>query len=324
MGELILPSSGIIRVPEARNVEAQNVVKFLDRIVQVLPEGVVARQFCVAAVSEANSLTRPCDPKSVLMSAFNCATIGWIPGKALGHAFFVPFKGQCQLIPGYKGLLDLAFSNEFLTQCNTEVILDGEKYERWHDELGPHLRHELPRKRDLRRDKVVASYCTYRTKNGGYGIAFVDRSELDKVDKQKDVWRSDYIAMAKKTAILRASKQWRITNRLGLAVQLDEQAQRNEPQTAPPEFDDITGVSVQRPEPLDLSKIADQPPEDEPPIDAEYSSDYAARMQAAETLDALTAIREEQAADLAAGECSQAAFDADRTVFLARKVELGG
>lgn len=85
--------------------------------------------------------------------------------------------------------------------------------------------------------------------------------------------------------------------------------------------------------PLNLAEISDyeqptttaeQPPEDEPPIDAEYSSDYAARMQAAETLDSLTAIREEQAADLAAGECSQAVFDADRTVFLARKVELGG
>lgn len=50
--------------------------------------------------------------------------------------------------------------------------------------------------------------------------------------KQGSVWDSNPVSMSYKTAIRRASKRWQSTERLTRAVQLDEQADRNEPQTS--------------------------------------------------------------------------------------------
>lgn len=318
--ELILPGqANVVRLPEPKNPMAQTVARVLDRIIPVLPDGVVARQFCVAVMSEINAITKPCDPKSVLMAAFNCAVIGWIPGKALGHAYFIPYGREVQLVGGYKGYLDLAFGNEFLIQCNPEVILDGEDAEVWHDETGKRLHHKIPIKRDLRRDRVIAAYCTYRTRLGGSGIAIVPRSEIDKVDKQKDVWKSNYVAMAKKTAILRAAKEWKLTHRLGLAIQLDEQAERGEQQMVPAEFDDILDKEPAR-RPLNLDEIPDAPTANmAPPPPAD---ELIARIKAATDGDTLG-----QQWEFAQELHSVGAYDDDtfgrvRSAYLARKAAL--
>ena len=51
---------------------------------------------------------RMCSPESIYASLIISAVLGLAPGSALGHAYLVPYKGQCTLQPGYKGLLMLA------------------------------------------------------------------------------------------------------------------------------------------------------------------------------------------------------------------------
>lgn len=219
-------------LPPIQNDGSKAVADKIDMLLRVIPPGVVANQFLVAVIAEANGLSKPCTPKSVLMAAYNCAMVGLIPGAALGHCYFVPFKGQCSLVIGYKGFLDLAFGCDFLRDVHAEVVLAGEKFRQWNDAAGPQIEHEIPLDRELIRANVVGSYCIYHTVNGGHGIATVNRKQLDAIDTGQNVWRSNYVEMAKKTPIRRAAKEWRITHRLGLALRLDEQAERGEEQTA--------------------------------------------------------------------------------------------
>ena len=58
----------------------------------------------------------------------------------------------------------------------------------------------------------------------------VTRKELETLYRRGNVWHSDPIAMCKKTAIRRASKNWKTTGRMANAVYLDEVADRDEPQ----------------------------------------------------------------------------------------------
>lgn len=224
-------------LPEARNNGAELVVKKADSISRRLPNGIDPQMFLATCISELNESCGDCVPASSAIAVINCAMLGLVPGKALGHAYFIPFKNyktgrkETTLVPGYKGYLELAFSNDFLKCIHTDVVLRDELFDQWVDVGGPQLRHQVPLERQLIKANVTAAYCIYQTVKGGHGLEIVTRAELDKTDTQKNVWKSDYIAMARKTAIRRAAKSWRTTRQLGMAITLDEQADRNETQT---------------------------------------------------------------------------------------------
>jgi len=217
---LILPRSF---TPEAETVSPQ-----AEKILTALPPGVNREYFAVSMISAFNEMAERCDKWSTLMSAFNCAAVGLVPGSALGHAYFVPFKDKnqklhrCVFMPGYRGFLELAFANNFLVQCDPQVVLKGEDYRFFHNTDGPQVEHDFPVDRDLHRDNVIAAYCTYKTRFGGRGVVCVTRQELDRVDTGRNVWKYDYVAMAMKTAIRRAAKRWRCTREMGMAINLDE------------------------------------------------------------------------------------------------------
>ena len=189
--------------------------------------------------AEVNALPVDTAPPTVVATAFNCAIVGLIPGKALMHAHFVTFKKnnvpQCQLMIGYRGFLELAYGCKFLKDVQCEVVLTDETYRRWNDSNGARIEHELPIDRKVEYAAVQAAYCIWHGVAGGTGISVISRRELDKVKtkaekKYGSVWGTDPIAMALKTPIRRAASRWKMTDRMGLAVTLDGLAEVGEPQ----------------------------------------------------------------------------------------------
>jgi recombination protein RecT len=185
-----------------------------------------------------------CHPPSAAVAAMNCAVIGLMPGSMLGHAFFVPFRNkkhdgreEVQVIVGYKGYLDLAMRSGFLAYAHPELILAGETFRLWNDIDGCQLEHELtPRfagqDKSLVPDKgnIVSAYCIYRTKTGVKGVVGITRAEINKIDSGRNVWRSDFPSMCRKSAILRARKEWRVTIDFDRAELLDAAEAREEAQ----------------------------------------------------------------------------------------------
>ena len=270
MNNLVQRANELVKqlpLPEAKNPGAALLVKSMPRLVQYLPDNMAARQFCMALVQEANKLDSDVVPISVANSALACAIVGLIPGPALGHAYLVPFKNKgqkmCTFVPGYKGFLELAYGASWLADCQPEVILEGEEFLHWMDESGPKLSHNIPVNRKLMHQNVVGAYCVWHSRHGGKGIEVVQRSELDKVDTQKNVWASEYVAMAKKTPVRRASKLWRQTRGLALAVQLDEQQEQGEVQEVEGvKITDVIATSESVPVEIDLDTLSETTEED--------------------------------------------------------------
>lgn len=227
-------------LPSARNAMAETVAREIERFVPVLPAHVDVDQMLSALVVAANELEKECSPKSVMMSALACCTMGLMPGKTLGLAYFVPFKGECTLIPGYRGYTELAFRNRFLKAIHADVVYDGEEFDYWTDETGPRLMHKPSLDRDVHGDRVVAAYCVSQLESGGRQIRVMNRKELAAVDKGEKVWAQHKHEMWLKTVIRRAAKHWRLTRELAQAIRLDEQAEREEPQDLGAEFGDVT------------------------------------------------------------------------------------
>lgn len=273
-------------LPDPLNKGTALIIGYAELIATRLPANVNPQNFMTACVVEANALTTTCSPKSVAIATFNCAVMGLIPGPALGHAYFVPFKGVCTLMPGYRGFLDLAFGNSFLKDIHCDVVLNGEDFRFWKDEHGPRLLHEVTLDRDLQKQNVLAAYCIYHTTSGGNGIRVVNRRELNKVDTGMNVWKSDYISMALKTPIRRAAKEWKITPSLGRAILLDEQSERGDSQTCEQTFGSVGG-----PFSSEFSLDGNAEPSGEPEPKKSAFELFKSDMRDAADLDALAEVR---------------------------------
>lgn len=247
-GDIVIAKQGELILPAPKNDGAAIVRNRIDAILAQLPMGVERGPWAAAAIAEANSVNAT--PASIAGAIFNASFLGLTFGKALGHAHIVPFKGAAQLVIGYRGWIHLAYSTGYLSRVYSDVVCKGEGFEYWIDEMGPRLRHTPSLDRDPSRSDIVAAYCVYHTKDGGSGLKVVPRKEIDRSDKGRDVWQSNYAAMAMKTAILRTAKFWNNTSRTAKAIELDEQAERDEPQTV----DGLESDPLQTPRGIRLPK----------------------------------------------------------------------
>ena len=200
--------------------------------------------FMIAAIAAANELPPTAKRGDVARAIFNAATLGLTFGNIRGEAYLLPFRNkresertgqdvhEVSLVIGYKGFRNLAFMSGFLKSFTTDVVLAGEVFEVWNDERGRHFKHvpEYGRKIPNNADGVVAAWCQYETRTGGLGVVVVEREELLGLAKG-DIWKSRFPAMAQKTAIRRAAREWHVAGKLADAVHLDEQADRGELQT---------------------------------------------------------------------------------------------
>lgn len=223
-------------LPRPRNDAAEAVLKHVDGVAGALSGTIDRDAFKHACVVAANELEKPCSPASVLIACYNSARMELAPGKQQGLAYFVPFKGECQLIVGYRGFIELAYRNAFLKQFHADVVYAGESWDYHIDEHGPRLHHQP----DLERieatgkaDNIVAAYCVWTNANGGTGVRVVPGSTVAKrYNDRSDAWKYYYHQQAVKTAIRAASKSWRMTPQLQRAVALEEAADMGVPQSS--------------------------------------------------------------------------------------------
>lgn len=246
VNQLVLADGEKINLPRPAHKAATELSARLPSLISSLSYSVEVRPFLYDAMVAANTLPPNTTAVSLLNSVANAAQLGLRIGGALGHAYIVPFrrkKGTAQehteavLVIGYRGFLHLAYACGFLAGVTCECVLKGETARRWTSANGPQIEHELAWDRDCTDStpgilaKIEAAYCLYKTREGYSDLVVVPGRELRGLaKKQGNVWDSNPVSMAYKTAIRRASKRWQTTERLSRAVQLDEQAERGESQ----------------------------------------------------------------------------------------------
>ncbi len=75
-----------------------------------------------------------CDPLSVVGSVMQAAQLGLETDGVLGHAYLVPFNNrktgrkECQLIPGYKGLIEVAYRRGRVASVSAHVVYDKDMF----------------------------------------------------------------------------------------------------------------------------------------------------------------------------------------------------
>jgi recombination protein RecT len=144
---------------------------------------------------------------SLLGAIMTCAQLGLEPSGPLGHAYLVPFKekGQVevQLILGYQGMIQLALRSGMVASLSAEVVREKDLFE-WEKGTNEFLRH----KPQGSEGEVTHAWALAKLVTGGTPFVVLDRGELNATQARSKAgdrgpWKTDYDAMARKTAVRR-------------------------------------------------------------------------------------------------------------------------
>ncbi|MDD9903730.1 MAG: recombinase RecT [Rhodospirillaceae bacterium] len=170
------------------------------------------------------------DRKSLWEAAMTAAVFGLECDGWTGQGHLVPFKGKVQFIPGYQGLITLAFNSGYIVQGHVVRQSDIFSYQYG---LEPALNHAPDRTHDRGADNpIVAAYATARGKDLIPVFEVMELPELldarakssgwqaFKSGKMKDnPWESDFEAMARKTPIRRLASHLPLNFQKAVAIE---------------------------------------------------------------------------------------------------------
>jgi len=153
-----------------------------------------------------------CDRVSVFDAITQCAQLGLSPSGRLGSAYLIPFKSKCQLIIGYRGLVDLAYRSGEVIAVGAQVVHENDTF---HPEEGFDIKIHHVRTED-EPGLLRAVYAWADTRQGGKIKVLMYRREVAPImaaalskkypGAPPTPWETNEEEMWKKTALRRLFK----------------------------------------------------------------------------------------------------------------------
>lgn len=214
------------------------------KLLAALPRHANEKQFgAVALAVVKNASLSRCDRRSVLGALWECAIMGWIPDSVMQQAAIVPFKGKAQVIPMYKGLLELARRSGDVLGVSCEVVHANDHPWDYQDGTSPLVRWSPWWKSGAPTPgNPVAVFCILHLASGGKQIkvmqysealAYRERSASYKGGRDSP-WKTDEAAMVRKTCLKQCLKLAPQSAELARAVHLDDTAEMGKQELAMP------------------------------------------------------------------------------------------
>ena len=207
-------------------------------IKSALPRHMTPERMCRVAL---NTIRRTpalldCAPETLVAAIVEASSLG-LEIDMRGQAYLVPFQNkntgrrEVQLIPGYKGLADLAFRSGRVSGIFAEVVCENDRF-KFSLGLDPVLEH-TPCLEE--RGRLVAVYAVARIKDADPQFVVMGRGDVERVKRASKASRSGPWAeweeeMWKKTAIRRLCKLLPLSPEMQRAVAIDECAEAGIPQ----------------------------------------------------------------------------------------------
>lgn len=182
-----------------------------------------------------------CDPKSFIGAIVQAAQLGLEVGNGLGHAYLVPYDDKnrgliVQLIPGYRGLIDLVYRSNRIVKISAHVVYEKDKFGL---EFGTNEKlYHVPADADDR-GKRLGAYMVAETNNGAKILEWMSAREVLAAKKASRGASSNFSPwngpfedeMWRKTAVRRGVKYLPVSSEdLSRALELEDAADDGTPQ----------------------------------------------------------------------------------------------
>lgn len=256
MGQLVPIKERQVRVRDLIAKQATN-------LQAAMPRGMNAERFArvVTTVVLNNEALLDCTPQSLIACILQSAAWGLELDPVLGMAYLVPYKGQAKLIPGYRGLVELARRSGDVLGVTPRAVYENERFGVVYG-LHEDIIHE-PNLSD--RGKLLAVYAIAHMRVGPPKFDVMHVTDVNEIRKRSasgsGPWTTDYEAMALKTVVRRlCNRQLPRTPELARAIAIDEQADRDETQVFDIDVPDVEPPREPRAALDALTEAIDQKP----------------------------------------------------------------
>jgi len=240
-------NTSIQKVEQQQNDLKRLIVSQGKQIALALPKHLTSDRLmrgALTAVSKTPKLAE-CVQTSVLGSIIQAAQLGLEPDGALGHAYLVPFWNskkktyECQLIVGYRGMLDIAGRSGRVSSISARVVREMDHFDYAYG-LNERLEHRLA---DGERGKATHVYAVAQLVGGGHQMEVLTIRDIEKTMESSSgyqaymakkifdtPWVSNWDDMARKTAARKLFKWLPVSIEMQRAVGLDDMAESGQSQ----------------------------------------------------------------------------------------------
>ena len=225
----------------------QMLEKFKGEIARALPKHINPDRMARIALTafRMNPGLAKCQPASIFAAVIQSSQLGLEVG-LMGEAHLVPFKDQCQLIPGYQGLIKLARQSGLVKDIYAHEVRENDDFDVVLG-LDRSLRH-VPKKRngfpasDEERGEIVGFYAVAIFKDGSNTFVAMSRYDVEKIRDgsggyqtakrfgKQSLWDKDFLSMGSKTVIRRLCKFLPKSPELATALALDASSESGKEQ----------------------------------------------------------------------------------------------
>lgn len=196
--------------------------KLKSQIGQALPKGKEVDRFmrCLYTAVQKVPKLQACSQESLFSTMIASAQLGIEPDGRLAH--LIPYGQTATLIIDYKGLVELAYRTNNVSNIHADVVCEHDDFE---FNLGQVEKHKI----DLRKPRgdMYAVYVIVTLKDGSKKCEVMSKEEVDKIKNRSKSgnsgpWVSDFNEMAKKTVFKRSSKWLQLSPEVRDAIQHDD------------------------------------------------------------------------------------------------------
>ena len=203
------------------------------QIAKALPSVITPERFTRIAMTaiSSNAQLANCTPQSFIGAMMQAAQLGLEPNTPLGQAYLIPFRNhkhggalETQFQIGYKGLIDLAHRSGEFKNITAHEVCENDEFEYAYG-LNPVLEHKPAL---TNRGEVIAYYAVYTLVNGGFEFIVLSKADVEAHARKfsqaynSGPWKTNFDAMAKKTAIKQLLKYAPIKTEFVRQVTTDE------------------------------------------------------------------------------------------------------
>ena len=247
-------SQTLRNIQSARQGNPSNVVSFpamleqlKGEIARALPKHLSAERMARIALTafRMNPKLSEVEPRSVVAAVIQSCQLGLQIG-LMGEAHLVAFGSQCQLIPGYQGLVKLARNSGSVQDIYAHEVRINDKFDIVLG-LNRSLMHEPLKKNgfpasDDERGAIAGFYAVAVFKDGSRTFHALSKEQVEwvrdhsrgyqmaKKNRKESPWDTHFVPMGLKTAIRRLCNLLPKSPELAMALAMDELNERGKTQ----------------------------------------------------------------------------------------------
>ena len=234
--------------PESRKTFPAILEQFKGEIARALPRHINPDRMARIALTAFRMTPKlaECNPRSVFAAVIQSSQLGLEVG-LMGEAHLVPFGSECQLIPGYTGLMKLARQSGQVVDIYAHEVRAKDEFKLTLG-LTRNLEHNplmanggFPAAEEERGD-VIGFYAVAVFKDTSRTFVAMSRKEVERIRdnsrgdqaakryKKASLWDSDFVSMGLKTVIRRLTKLLPKSPELATALAMDAAAEKGQGQ----------------------------------------------------------------------------------------------